>query len=395
MKDFQMTDSSIPAADAAIHEARSEVSRLVREVRNFQDKIEAKMTAQNDRITLLDRKSAQRPAIDAAAAASTPHRKALAGYLRTGDETGLRALAVEAKNYTAGAMSEGGYLVDQETAQRIGSIVRTGGSLRSVANVVQVEGGAYEVLVDRGDIGSEWIAETATPVESGSGQLDKIVIPLHELAAMPRASQRLLDDSAFDIESWIAERIAEKFGRAENAAFATGDGVDKPTGFLNYPQAPVATAEWGALGYVVTGQDGAFNPVDPADALVDLVYSLGAAYRAGAVFAMNSRTAGAVRRMKDAEGRFLWTESVAGGEPSRLLGYPVLTVEDMPDIAPGSASIAFGNFRAGYTIAERPDVRILRDPFTAKPNVQFFARARVGGAVTDFAAIRLLRFSAA
>ncbi|MFN3616250.1 MAG: phage major capsid protein, partial [Rubrimonas sp.] len=204
-------------------------------------------------------------------------------------------------------------------------------------------------------------------------QFDKISIPLHELAAMPRASQRLLDDSAFDIEGWLAERIAEKFARAENAAFTNGDGVDKPRGFLTHPKVAAEAWTWGSLGYVATGANGRFDETDPADALVDLVYSLGAQYRPGAVFAMNSKTAGAVRKMKDADGRFLWSESLTVDQPARLMGYPVITVEDMPDMAPGAFAIAFGDFRAGYTIAERPDDRILRDPYSAKPNVQFFA----------------------
>ena len=109
---------------------------------------------------------------------------------------------------------------------------------------------------------------------------------------------------------------------------------------------------------------------------------------------MNSKTAGAVRKLKDADGRFLWSDGLAAGEPARLLGYPVVIAEDMPDIASGADAIAFGDFSAGYTVAERPDLRILRDPFSAKPYVLFYATKRVGGDVSDFAAIKLLRFAA-
>ena len=111
-----------------------------------------------------------------------------------------------------------------------------------------------------------------------------------------------------------------------------------------------------------TGADGDFDAAEPADAIVDLVYALGARYRANATFVMNSKTAGAVRKMKDADGRFLWSDGLAAGEPARLMGYPVLIAEDMPDIASGAFAIAYGDFRAGYTVAERPDLRILRDP---------------------------------
>ena len=131
------------------------------------------------------------------------------------------------------------------------------------------------------------------------------------------------------------------------------------------------------------------------DAIIDLVYALGAQYRARASFVMNSKTAGALRKLKDADGRHLWSDGLAAGQPARLMGYPVLIAEDMPDIAADSFAVAFGDFAAGYTIAERPDLRVLRDPFSAKPHVLFYATKRVGGDVSDFAAIKLLRCAVA
>ena len=134
---------------------------------------------------------------------------------------------------------------------------------------------------------------------------------------------------------------------------------------------------------------------DAGDTIVDLVYSLGARYRANGAFVMNSKTTGAVRKLKDADGRFLWSDGLQAGEPARLMGYPVVVAEDMPDYdQDGALAIAFGDFEAGYTIAERPDLRILRDPFSAKPHVFFYATKRVGGDVSDFAAIKLLKFGA-
>ncbi len=230
---------------------------------------------------------------------------------------------------------------------------------------------------------------------TGTPQIDRINIPLHELSALPKTSQRLLDDSAFDIEGWLAGRIADTFARAEAAAFVSGNGVDKPRGILDYPRVDDDGWAWNSLGYVATGTDGGFDATNPADTVIDLVYRLGAPYRAGASFVMNSRTAGALRKLKDADGRFLWTDGLSAGEPARLLGYPVLIAEDMPDIASDACAVAFGNFEAGYTIAERPDLRVLRDPFSAKPHVIFYATKRVGGAVSDFAAIKLLKFGIA
>lgn len=386
-----MNETITPAT--AVIETKAELSHFIQDFRKFQERIETRMKTQDDRIGMVDRKSASRLPLSMAAEVEAPHRKALSAYLRAGDEAGLRAVAVERKGLTTAVATEGGYLVDEQTAARITGVMRGAGSLRAVANVVQVEAGAFEVLVDRGDLETGWITETTPPTETQPTIFEKITIPLHELSAMPRASQRLLDDSAFDIEGWLAERIAEKFARAENVAFTSGTGADQPRGFLNHPKAPAATWTWGSLGYVPTGAAGAFNPNDPADALVDLVYSLGARYRTNAVFAMNSKTAGAVRKMKDAEGRFLWAEGLGAEQAPLLLGYRVITVEDMPDIAADAFPIAFGDFHAGYTIAEKRDIRILRDPYSAKPHVQFFATSRVGGDVTDFAAIRLLKLA--
>jgi HK97 family phage major capsid protein len=256
-----------------------------------------------------------------------------------------------------------------------------------------VEASSFDVLVDHGDFGSGWANETGAQAETATPVIDRIPVRLHELSAMPKASQRLLDDSAFDIEGWLAGRIAAKFARAEAAAFISGDGVDKPRGFLTHPKVADANWSWNNLGYIATGANGDFATTNAADAIVDLVYALNATYRANATFVMNSKTAGAVRKMKDADGRFLWSDGLASGEPARLMGYPVLVAEDMPDIAPGADAIAFGDFAAGYTIAERPDMRVLRDPFSAKPHVLFYATKRVGGAVSDFKAIKLLRFA--
>jgi len=210
---------------------------------------------------------------------------------------------------------------------------------------------------------------------------------------MPKASQRLLDDSAFDVETWLAEKIATRFVRAEAAAFINGDGIDKPKGILLPAKVANASWTWGNIGYVPTGFLGDFLSTNPADCIVNLIYSLVADYRANATFVMNSKTAGAVRKMKDTSGRFMWTDSLAAAQPALLMGYPVLICEDMPDIAANSYSVAFGDFRSAYTIAERADVRVLRDPFSAKPNVLFYASKRVGGDVTDFAAIKLLKFA--
>ena len=398
-----MTTERLPRAGEGLSDAlgptaalNTAVSDFMTDLKGFHADIFTRLQQQEERLTMLDLKSqthrspAGRPHLAARHDAEAPHQAAFGAYLRTGDDDGLRGLVLEGKAMNSAVAGDGGYLVDPATSDRIRSVLTSGASLRAIANVVQVEATSYDVLVDHSDIGHGWASESGSTTETGTPVIDRITIPLHELSALPKASQRLLDDSAFDLEGWLAGRIADRFARAEAAAFVNGNGIDKPRGFLTHATVDNDVWTWGNLGTVPTGAAGAF---DGADAIVDLVYALGAAYRANAVFVMNSKTAGTVRKMKDNDGRFLWSDGLAAAEPARLLGYPVLIAEDMPDIAPGAHAIAFGDFSAGYTIAERPDLRVLRDPFSAKPHVLFYATKRVGGDVSDFAAIKLLRFA--
>jgi HK97 family phage major capsid protein len=387
-----MSDDRHFPESRAIEETRTAVQDLIKGFQDYQGRIETKLRVQEDRLALLDRRDSGRPALARAADTVTPHRKAVAAYVRSGDETGLRAL--DTKMLSTGSAGEGGMLLDVETVNHVEQVRASASSLRAVAKVVQVDAGSYELLVNRGTIDTTWTGEMGTAAESLSEAFERISIPLHELSAMPRASQRLLEDSAFDVEVWLAEAIAERFAHAENIAFMTGTGKDQPKGLLAYPTAPHETAAWGEIGVMASGVDGGFNAEDPSNTVVDLVYTLDGKYRAGASFMMNSGTAAFLRKFKDVDGRFLWTETLCQGQPTTLMGYPVVINEEMPAIASNSTPIAFGNFRAGYTIVEKPGLRILRDPYSVKPHVQFYATTRVGGDVTDFSAIRLLKLSA-
>jgi len=368
---------------------------FLKEFNAFQGEVKTAMQQQEERMTMLDRKTMTygRPALSAHAEADVPHKKAFGAYLRSGDDDSLRGLVLEGKALSTAVAADGGFLVDPQTADTIRSLLLSTSTLRAVANVVQIDATSFDVLIDRTEVGSGWATELAAQAETSTPTIERISIKLHELSAMPKASQRLLDDSAFDVEGWLAGKIATRFIRAEAAAFINGDGVDKPRGILLPAKVTNASWTWGSIGYVPSGAAADFPAVNAGDTIVNLVYALGADYRTNATFLMNSKTAGAVRKMKDADGRFLWSDGLVAGQPSTLMGYPVLVCEDMPDIAANAFAIAFGDFNAGYTIAERPDLRILRDPFSAKPHVLFYASKRVGGDVTDFAAIKLLRFA--
>ena len=278
----------LPLPEGPEAEVEAALTGLLAELKGFQGEITLKLKQQEERLTMLDRKTliAGRPALAGAAAVEAPHQKAFAAYVRSGDDDGLRGLSLEGKALNTAVNGEGGYLVDPQTSARIGTVMQSTASLRQIAKIVNVEATSYDVIVDHGDVGSAWATEAGTVSESATPVIERISIPLHELAAMPKASQRLLDDSAFDVEGWLAERIADRFVRAEAAAFVTGNGSDKPKGFLSHVQVANGSWAWGKLGYIATGTDGGFGPTP--DGIVNLVYALGEIYRANVSFVMNS-----------------------------------------------------------------------------------------------------------
>jgi HK97 family phage major capsid protein len=313
-------------------------------------------------------------------------------YLRHGNAAGIEVKAVDG---STGA--SGGYAVPRDIDGVIDGVLASISPIRAIANVVRVGSSGYRKLVTTGGVASGWAAENAARAETATPSFAEIAPPMGDLFANPAATQAMLDDAAFDVEGWLAIEIAQEFARAEGAAFVNGDGVNKPKGFLTAPKSAQedGVRPFGTLQYLVTGVDGDFPKVEPEDRLIDLVQSLRAPYRQGAVFVMNSFTLAFIRKMKTADGAFVWSPGLVQGQPDTLLGYPVVEAEDMPDIGAGSTPIAFGNFRAGYLIAEREETAILRDPFTHKPFVHFYATRRVGGIVANSEAIKLLKFSAA
>lgn len=310
------------------------------------------------------------------------------GYLRRGSEA-------EVKSISGTVPGEGGYAVPQEIDAAIARALTQISPIRRIAQVVQTGSAGYRKLVTTGGTGSGWVAETAGRPETDTPEFSEIAPPTGELYANPAASQAMLDDVAFDLEGWLASEIAMEFARAEGAAFVNGSGADRPRGFLAGTVSAAAddVRAFGTLQYIGSG-----DPVGLGDdvdlVLIDLVHSLKAGYRQGASWVMNSATLARIRKLKTADGAFLWQPALAEGQPDRLLGYPVVEAEDMPDAAGGTLPIAFGNFRAGYLIAERRATTILRDPFTNKPFVHFYATRRVGGQVLDSAAIKLLKVEA-
>ncbi len=337
---------------------------------------------------------AARPAIGGAAPAnqtSLAHKSAFHGYVRKGNEAPLRAL--EQKALSVASDPDGGFLVPAETESEINRALRAISPIRAIAGVRQVSGSVYKRPYVTSGMQTGWAAEAASRPQTNTPTLASVSFPTMELYAMPAATTSILDDGAVDIDAWLAEEVRIAFAEQEGAAFVTGDGTNKPKGFLTYPVVANSAWTWGNIGAINTGVAGAFPATNPADKLIDLAYAVKAPYRANGSFVMNRATQSLVRKMKDGDGTYLWQPSTTAAQLPTLLGYPVAECEDMPDAAANSLSVAFGDFSRGYLIVDRVGIRVLRDPYSAKPYVLFYTTKRVGGGVADFDAIKLLRFA--
>jgi HK97 family phage major capsid protein len=374
MEDTQILDASFDlvarqdATDVAVTALRSDVE---------------------DVKTRLDRvgRAAVRPMIGGGVA--SPEVKGFVdGYLRQGRES-------EVKSLSGVVAADGGYAVPREIDALIAARLKDVSPIRSIAQVVQTGTAGYRKLITTGGTASGWVSETAARPETATPSFAEIAPPSGELYANPAASQAMLDDAAFDLESWLADEIAMEFARAEGAAFVSGNGTNRPRGFLaGTPSAAEDAARaFGTLQFLGSGNATGLG-AQPEEKLIDLVHALKAGHRQGASWVMNATTLAQVRKLKTADGAFVWQPGLVEGQPDRLLGYPVVEAEDMPDIAANAFPIAFGNFRAGYLIAERSATSILRDPFTNKPFVHFYATKRIGGQVLDSDAIKLLKIAA-
>lgn len=305
-------------------------------------------------------------------------------YMRRGDETGLNEL--DTKAYSISSDSQGGYVVPPELDRMIEARLLKSSPMRAIATVRQTSSNVYRKPVSLG-VASRWASETMLRTETVTNGLSLLEFPAGELYALPGATQALLDDAFVDIDEWIADDVDGAFSLQESAAFVSGNGSNRPKGFLDYPIIDDENAEWGQIGSI----DGDFTADDPGDQLLDLIYAPQSHFRANGRFVMNKRTAASVRKLKDSEGRYLWAPGTAG-EAATILGYPVTEIEAMPDIAAGKAAIAFGDFRRGYLIVDRQGSRILRDPYTVKPYILFYTTKRVGGGVQNFDAIKVMKF---
>ncbi len=332
-----------------------------------------------------------------AAEALSAFRTATKRYMRVDKE---HLTFDEQKALQVGSAPDGGLWIEPARSDQIITRLRETSAMRRVASVMSITAPSVKLPIDRDDVGFGWVGETNARPETTTPQIGDMEIPVHEIYASPRVTQNMLDDAGWDIEGWLNEKVIDRFGRAENAGFVNGNGVNKPRGFLT--GAPVTTGDatraFGTLQYVGTGASGAFKTasttVSPADDLLDLIYKFNAGYRASLTWSMTKLTLGAIRKFKDQQGNYIYDPRIgASGIIDMVLGYRVEEFPDMADFTTGDAfAIALGDFRRGYLIVDRQGVRQLRDPFTARPYVIFYTTKRTGGAVVDSDAIKLIKF---
>ena len=375
-----LTKAQAIADEAALASKRQ--SRVVTDEKG--DRVDLDAKASDWAGMLARRRGETVPAFNAAN--MDAYKAAFDRFLRKGEEI----MSVdERKALSVGTDPDGGYVVNPDLSGRIVMKVFESSPMRAYASIQVISSDALEGLFDLDEAASGWVGETDSRTETNTPVLGKWRIPVHEVYAKPKATQKLLDDASINMEAWLASKVAEKFARDEANAFVVGNGSNKPRGFLTYAS---GTTLPGTIEQFPTGASAALaSAPDGGDALINALYGLKQQYRANATWFMNRSTTKLVRKAKDSDGAYIWSPGIQAGQPATLLGYPVAAFEDMPDPASNSLSIAVGDMREAYQIVDRLGIRTLRDPYSAKPYVEFYTTKRVGGDVVNFEAIKIVK----
>ncbi len=386
--------TALEAGIAAERKAREELDlRLARRGKSGDDDLAAETKVFNETV----RAHAMAKGISFSPLSEDDYAKrkaAQAAYLRKGEKMLDND---EVKSMSVGSDPDGGYFVTPDVNGRIVTKVWESSQIRQIADVMSIGSDKLEGIEDRDEADCGWVAEQGSRTATDTPQVGKWSIEAFEMYASPKASQKILDDAVVPIEIWLANKVAEKFARKENNAFVVGDGAGKPRGFAGGYTTSADSGSgvtWGTLEHVLSGGSADFASSNPVDKLYDIVGALKAEYLTNARWVTRRSVVTKIRKFKDSTGQYLWQPALVAGQPDQLLGYPVTRAEDMPTLAAGSLSLAFGDFKRGYQIVDRLGVRTLRDPYTAKPFVVFYSIKRVGGGVVDFDAIKLMKFAA-
>lgn len=318
------------------------------------------------------------------------YAKLFASYFRSGDgerEVKAQQFLGPRAAMEKGAASKGGLVAPIEWDRSITDKLVIVSPVRSIATVQPIGGTAFSKLYNLRGTASGWVTEKQARPETSGPNVAEQTFYTHELYANPAATQELLDDALVDIEAWLASECETEFALQEGVAFVAGDGVSQPKGFLTYTNP--ASHPLGAVAEVKTGAAADIT----SDGFIEIIHDLPSERTANARFAMNRKTQGKVRKLKDGQGRYLWEPSTQVGDPATLNGYPITELAAMPDVAANSIPIVFGDF-SGYLVVDRMGIRVLRDPYTNKPFVQFYTTKRVGGGMLDPSKFRYHRVAA-
>jgi HK97 family phage major capsid protein len=314
------------------------------------------------------------------------YSKAMGSFIRKGVEPTQEQVDKcypEQKALSVGHDPDGGYWVSPDHSSRIIKKIFETSPMRQVAMIETIGSDALDIPEDINDMAGGWTGEQSSRAETDTPEIGLRRIPVHELYAMPKATQKLLDDAVINVEAWLSGKQADKFSRIENVAFVTGTGAGQPRGFTTYDS---GTTNPGQIERVTTATNDTLDDVD----LVDLLYKLKGPYRMNAQWAFNRSTLAVISKIQDGQGRFIFQPGLQLGGPSSLLGRPMVEFNDMADVANGTLAVALADWKEAYTIVDRKGITILRDPFTSKPHVLFYSTKRTGGDVTNFEAIKMI-----
>lgn len=339
-------------------------------------------------------KKAGRPMVgkDSISDSHPEYTKAFDRYLRKGDDSNLADLERKAMN--TGSDPDGGYMVVPEMNQTIDRIAPTVSAMYRLAEIIEIGTAKYETLVKTSGMAMRRVADGNTGGETTEPKYAKIAIEVYTAEVEPWVYNETLEDAFVNLADDLANEAGIAFAEGAGAEFITGNGVGKARGIMTYPVVENASYAWGSVGYIASGKSAAFTSVAPADAIVRLIGAVPIQYRTGASFLMTDATLNTIRQMKDGSGNYyLWQADTTAPFGGRILGFPVEIDNNVAAIGAGSYSIAFGNFKRGYAIVNRTGVSLIRDNITAKGTTKFNFRRRFGGGITNFEAIKLMKFA--
>ena len=318
-------------------------------------------------------------------AKAAKYQEEFKNFMRTGGAISAESREFFKKTMSVDSDQDGGFLVSPEMSGEIVKKVFETSPMRQLASVQTISTDQLEIIQDLDEAGSGWVGEQSSRTVTDTPQIQKIVIPAHELYAMPKATQKLLDDAAVNVEAWLADHVSAKFGRDEATAFISGSGVNKPKGILAY-----GTGDGFGL---IERQETAANNALAGNDLIAVQAKLKEPYQNNASWLINRLIIAEIRKLKDAtSGQYIWQPGLAVGAPATLLGRPVYMASDLPSaITATTDTIIYGDIKAGYQIVDRVGVRVLRDPYTVKGFILLYTTKRVGGGVKNFEAVKVLK----